>query len=171
MERIWKRVCDKLNAGELPVRLMLFNRMSLAGALACAISIFSYLWVGMSWGAILANLVCLIILVHCSYLANYKDKLEQASVVAALVIGMALFPLISISSGGIHSGMPIWFVMSVYVTFQLIKGLYVYVSLCMRAKSLQFIYALLDHKSLLFYFFVSLLPMAIARTVNSTNRT
>lgn len=50
-------------------------------------------------------------------------------------------------------------------------GLHVYVSLCMRAKSLQFIYALLDHKLLLFYFFVSLLPMAIAGTVNSTNRT
>lgn len=127
MERIWQCVCDKLNSRDLPVKLMLFNRMSLPGILACAISTLSYLWVGLSWAAILTNVACMVILVHSFYLANYKDKLEQASVVVTLVVGLVLFPLMSVNSGGIHSGMPIWFVMGVIVTFQLIRNAYVYV--------------------------------------------
>lgn len=127
MYRLWERICEKLNSRDLPVRLMLFNRMSLAGILACAISTFSYFWVGLSWAAVFTNLVCMVILIHSYYVANYKDKLETACMAVAVVVGVILFPLMSINSGGIDSGMPIWFVMGVIVTFQLIRGIRVYI--------------------------------------------
>lgn len=127
MGRLWERVCDKLTSRELPVKLMLFNRMSLAGILACSVSTLSYFWVGLSWAALLTNIICLIILIHSFYMANYKDRLDVAATAVAIVVGMILFPLMSLNSGGIDSGMPIWFVMGIIVTFQLIRGMKLYV--------------------------------------------
>lgn len=127
MYRLWELICDKLNSKDLPVKLMIFNRMTLAGTLACAVSTFSYFWVGLSWAAILTNVVSIVILIHSFYIANYKDKLDVATNVVAIIVGMVLFPLMSVNSGGVDSGMPIWFVMGVIVTFQMVCGVRVYI--------------------------------------------
>lgn len=132
MYRLWELLCEKLNSKDLPVELMIFNRMTLVGTLACAVSTFSYFWVGLSWAAILTNMISMAILVYSFYMANYKDKLQLATQAVAIVVGMILLPLMSINSGGVDSGMPIWFVMGIIVTFQMVSGLKFYIYLVIQ---------------------------------------
>lgn len=132
MYRLWELLYEKLNSRDLPVKLMIFNRMCLAGILACGVSTLSYLWVGLSWAAVLTNVVSMLILAYCFYVANYKDKLEFATQVVAVVVGMVLLPLMSINSGGVDSGMPIWFVMGVIVTFHMVSGIKFYIYLVVQ---------------------------------------
>ncbi|MBQ7358973.1 MAG: response regulator [Lachnospiraceae bacterium] len=132
MYRLWELLYEKLNSRDLPVKLMIFNRLCLAGILACGVSTLSYLWVGLSWAAVLTNIVSMLILAYCFYVANYKEKLEFATQVVAIVVGIVLFPLMSINSGGVDSGMPIWFVMGVIVTFHMVSGLKFYIYLAVQ---------------------------------------
>ena len=68
--------------------------------------------------------IALILLVVCvsMYLSVRKNNMRMAGLMIVLVANLVVFPIMFFVSGGINSGMPIWFVLGLIFTWLILKG-------------------------------------------------
>ncbi len=106
----------------LPIQLLIFNWITMAGIGAGFVSGSFILFVRRSLPGTGAALFIAMLLVGCLYAANHHSMLRQASYCVCLLIMVIVFPGLYILIGGIHSGMTIWFGMGIVITFLILKG-------------------------------------------------
>ena len=116
---------------DLPKQQFLFNWITLAGIVAGVISSVFSVIAGLPVIVALIALALAACMSICFYIANYYDMLESASYYVCIFVALVAFPEMFLLSGGVHSGMPIWFVMATMLTFFLLngKGLWIVVGL------------------------------------------
>ncbi len=133
VRKVIKKLFGKYVNEKLPVRHVLFNLIVLIGMAGGTFSLLLSLIASLPIGHVLIVLTAEGILVVCFYVANYKNMLKQASVMICFLITAVLFPIMFFTGGGVHSGMPFWFVMGMIFTFLLIEEKIFYVLLALEA--------------------------------------
>lgn len=67
-------------------------------------------------------LVMLVLVIADIYISVVKKKPNVAAMIICAFANTLLFPAMFFSSGGMYSGMPIWFVLGLIISFLLLKG-------------------------------------------------
>jgi diguanylate cyclase (GGDEF)-like protein len=106
----------------VPLRERLYYGMSAAGMVSAIVGLISTLMVGLSLGGVLAAASSVITLIVILIYAVTTKNFERASIFNSTVFNLLIFPINFIYAGGIDGGMPIYFVMGIFVTFLLLKG-------------------------------------------------
>lgn len=110
MEKL-KKFFNKFVSPDLPLRLNIFNIMTVIGIFGGVVSIIITYMMNIKNGQIWAMVIAIFMLVFLLHLANAKKKLNLASMLLCVVIGFGLFPPMFLNGGGIYSGMPLWFIL------------------------------------------------------------
>jgi len=121
MEKL-KKFVKKYISPELPMRLCVFNMMSVIGIVGGCVSILTTYLMKIGNGQVYSVIVAVVMLVFLLYLANSRKKLNLASILLCSIIGFIVFPIMFINGGGIYSGMPIWFMLVLVFVSILIEG-------------------------------------------------
>ncbi|MCH5186074.1 MAG: hypothetical protein J1F64_08115, partial [Oscillospiraceae bacterium] len=111
------------NMNEQPIRFVLFNIITFIGMIGGFLSFFISVLVDISPIQLIANIVSIVVVTYCFYIANWKDKLDAASFGIVSVITLILFPVMFFSGGGAYGGMGYWFVLGIIANFLIIDGL------------------------------------------------
>lgn len=106
----------------LPIQLLIFNWITMAGIGAGAVSGCFIAFVRQNFFAAGAAFFIAVLLIGCLYVANHHGMLQQASYCVCLLIMAIVFPCLYLLVGGARSGMPIWFGMGIVITFLILKG-------------------------------------------------
>ena len=115
----WK---EKYFSEQMPIKQRLFNVITLGGILAGGASTLLGIILGFSIISVVETTVVFLILLYLFYRANKYGKFDSVAVMICIGINLILFPLIYFSNGGMHGGMPLWFVLGVVFNFMLLEG-------------------------------------------------
>lgn len=141
-----KEKLKKLTDEKLPVQQLLFNWISIAGILAALVSSIFTAFAGLPIATVFISLALAVALCVCTYIANFRGMLRQASFYVCFLVTIVAFPLMYLMGGGIYSGMPIWFVMGILLTFLLLSGrdFYIFIVLELFVTSIVMLLSYLD---------------------------
>ncbi len=107
-----------------PLELIIFNLLSvgamLTGVLSLAVSAFMF---ESMWMQMLLTFFSEGIMLILFYIANFRDKLQTATLITCILVAAFLFPGMFITGGGMYSGMSHWFSLGILFTFLLNRGL------------------------------------------------
>ena len=106
----------------LPLRLVLFNIITVIGLIGGTISLGVSLTTGLPAVQNIVVFFTLMVLAVCLYLANVRGKIRIASIIIIVLITFFLLPAMFFTGGGVHSGMPSWFIIGIAFTCLLIEG-------------------------------------------------
>jgi len=106
----------------LPIQQLTFNRITMAGIIASITSGAFTAVMGMDVSTAIASIAIAMVLVACMYIANHHGMLEQASLYVCIFINIVTFPVMFVLSGGIRSGMSVWFVVGLIMSTLLLRG-------------------------------------------------
>ena len=106
----------------MPIKQRLFNVITLGGILAGGASTLLGIILGFSIISVVETTVVFLILLYLFYRANKYGKFDSVAMMICIGINLILFPLIYFSNGGMHGGMPLWFVLGVVFNFMLLEG-------------------------------------------------
>ena len=106
----------------MPIKQRLFNVITIGGILAGTISTLIGIILQFSILTVIETAAVFMILLLVLYRANKHNKFESAALMVCVWVNLILFPLIYFSNGGMHSGMPMWFVLGVVFDFMLLDG-------------------------------------------------
>ncbi|MCR5719977.1 MAG: response regulator [Lachnospiraceae bacterium] len=120
----------KMFVGEhLEIKYRLLNFMLIVCFLGGAIGTVVSLIEGIELPGLLAAYSLELLAVIGIYMSIVKNKPKTAAVLTATLGNFLFFPLMYISSGGIMSGMPLWFVMGLLFIYLVLEGVVFYVVL------------------------------------------
>ncbi len=128
-KKIYERIVKKYFDTDFPVRHLLFNWIALAGTVAGLFSAIVTLLVGLPSSTVWISLAVMMFCGVCLYLANEQGMLRQSRAMLCFSAAVAAFPMMFLVGGGVRSGMPIWFVMGIVITFFLLDGRLLYLFL------------------------------------------
>lgn len=107
-----------------PLELIIFNLFSvgamLTGGLSLAVSAFMF---ASMWLQMLLTFFSEGILLVLFYIANFRDRLQTATLITCILGALLLFPGMFLTGGGMYSGMSHWFSLGILFTFLLNRGL------------------------------------------------
>lgn len=72
--------------------------------------------------SIILSYVCLVLFCLIFWIANRLKRSQLAIIIFAILFDNIILPILFITSGGIESGMPLWYIMGLIFPFLLIKG-------------------------------------------------
>ncbi len=122
----WK---EKNLSEEMPIKQQLFNVIVLGGILAGTVSTLLGIILQFSILSVIETAAVFLILLYLFYRANKNKKFDTAALMICVGVNLILFPMIYFANGGMHSGMPLWFVLGVVFDFMLLEGKQFYVAL------------------------------------------
>ncbi|MBQ7148100.1 MAG: response regulator [Pseudobutyrivibrio sp.] len=108
---------------DLPTDLILFNIITIIGFMGGIVAIPFNLVNSASPALTLVILISIVIDVICIYMANYKNRLKNATIAVCFIVGVAIFPVMFFLTGGINSGMACWFSLGLIFIFMLLDGM------------------------------------------------
>lgn len=108
---------------DLPTDLILFNIITIIGFMGGIVAVPFNLVNSASPALTLVILISIIIDAICIYMANYKNRLKNATIAVCFVVGVAIFPVMFFLTGGINSGMACWFSLGLIFIFMLLDGM------------------------------------------------
>ncbi len=120
--RLYQKTLKYFLNPELSIRNLLFNWIALTGILAGLISGVATIasgWYLITLAVSCSQIACCGV---CLWLANKKHLLIQASRILCFGVAVVGFPLTFVLGGGMRSGVPIWFVLAIVITFILLDG-------------------------------------------------
>ena len=128
---------------ELPLERIIFNRIAVGGVIGGLASAFLTQIMGFPLLTVLMPIGAVVVICICFYWANYCNLQKRATNVTCIVIAVVMFPVMALMQQGIHNGMPIWFLIGVFVTFQLMRGnlLYIYIIIEIAVYTGVFVYS------------------------------
>lgn len=112
---------NKLMSDDNPTQLTLFNIIIPAGTIGGIFSIFISLTdaaLFIQFGVCITGMIFLGILF---YLANWKKKVQLASILSITIMGDIIFPIMFFFGGGIDSGMSSWFFLAIIFAFLVLE--------------------------------------------------
>ncbi len=117
---------EKYFSEDFTVHHLLFNGAALAGTMAGFLSALVTVAAGLPLVTVLISFVLMLFCSACLYLANGLGMVRQSCTCLCFGTAVIAFPAMFITGGGIGSGMPIWFVMGIVITFFLLEGRILY---------------------------------------------
>ncbi|MBR5419777.1 MAG: response regulator [Lachnospiraceae bacterium] len=121
-----KKILNLLFREELAIRQRLLNLILSTALVGGSISMITTIFMGGFYSAMIVALI-LVVVITSLYLSVRKNMVNLAG---ALVVGMSnvvIFPWMYYNSGGMYSGMPIWYVMGLIFTWLTMKGAACYI--------------------------------------------
>lgn len=108
---------------DLPTDLILFNIITIIGFLGGIIAIPFNAINGTTPALTIVILIACINDGVCIYMANYRNRLKNATIAVTFTVGIGLFPVMFFLTGGINSGMVCWLSMGIVFVFMLLDGM------------------------------------------------
>lgn len=130
--RIKSRMCayrEKYFSEEMPIEQRLFNVITIGGIFAGTVSTLIGIILQFSILSVIETTTVFLILLYLLYRANKNNKFDKAALMVCVGVNLILFPMIYFANGGMHSGMPLWFVLGVVFDFMLLEGKRFYIAL------------------------------------------
>ncbi len=130
--RIKSRMCayrEKYFSEEMPIEQRLFNVITIGGIFAGTVSTLIGIILQFSILSMIETTTVFLILLYLLYRANKNNKFDKAALMVCVGVNLILFPMIYFANGGMHSGMPLWFVLGVVFDFMLLEGKRFYIAL------------------------------------------
>ena len=130
--RIKSRMCayrEKYFSEEMPIEQRLFNVITIGGIFAGTVSTLIGIILQFSILSVIETTTVFLILLYLLYRANKNNKFDKAALMVCVGVNLILFPMIYFANGGMHSGMPLWFVLGVVYDFMLLEGKRFYIAL------------------------------------------
>ena len=119
---IWKILGELLFDEEFDIQHKLLNLILSAAVVGGTLSLLVTMFMGGDKFAWLSIIILVVVVCVSLYLSVVKRKTQVAAV---LIVGMAntiIFPVMYVFSGGMKSGMPIWFVLGLIFSWLILKG-------------------------------------------------
>ena len=129
---IKSRMCayrEKYFSEEMPIEQRLFNVITIGGIFAGTVSTLIGIILQFSILSMIETTTVFLILLYLLYRANKNNKFDKAALMVCVGVNLILFPMIYFANGGMHSGMPLWFVLGVVFDFMLLEGKRFYIAL------------------------------------------
>ena len=130
--RIKSRMCayrEKYFSEEMPIEQRLFNVITIGVIFAGTVSTLIGIILQFSILSVIETTTVFLILLYLLYRANKNNKFDKAALMVCVGVNLILFPMIYFANGGMHSGMPLWFVLGVVFDFMLLEGKRFYIAL------------------------------------------
>ena len=113
----------------MPIEQRLFNVITIGGIFAGTVSTLIGIILQFSILSMIETTTVFLILLYLLYRANKNNKFDKAALMVCVGVNLILFPMIYFANGGMHSGMPLWFVLGVVFDFMLLEGKRFYIAL------------------------------------------
>ncbi len=104
------------------MRVGIFNILAICGAVVSLISAIANLLGGFSLASIIISLVSMIVSVSLIIYTSKTGNYRWAMILTVAIVFIGLFTFFFITTGGIHSGFPFFFIFAVVFTAYLIDG-------------------------------------------------
>ena len=121
-----KKLIKLLFSDELDIQHRLLNLILSAAFVGGFFSMLSTLIIGGYSSAIMVFAILVVVLISL-YLSVRHNKTTAAAILITCMANLVIFPMMYFTSGGMYSGMPIWFVLGLIFTWLTIKGKLCYV--------------------------------------------
>lgn len=106
---------------EFPIRQRILNLILFAALLGGAITNIVNLFIG-GYESFFSVLAMLVVVHFCLYLSISRRKWMEAGIIICSLANMGIFPVMYFLSGGIHSGMSLWFLMGLLFDWMILTG-------------------------------------------------
>ena len=120
---------EKYFSEEMPIEQRLFNVITIGGIFAGTVSTLIGIILQFSILSVIETATVFLILLYLLYRANKNNSFDKAALMVCVGVNLILFPMIYFTNGGMHSGMPLWFVLGVVFDFMLLEGKRFYIAL------------------------------------------
>lgn len=117
-----KKIVAELFHDELEIQHKLLNLILFAAFGGGIVSLLASVIIGLNVSANLTIAFLIVVVGVSLWIANIKKKPQAAALVIVLAANMILFPIMYFTSGGMMSGMPIWFVLGMIFSWLILKG-------------------------------------------------
>lgn len=122
MKKIWRKFLNKIISEDIDVQHKLLNiilcAIFIGGSFSFLVSIFIDINI---WGELSVFLMLTVVTI-CLYISAWSRKPKLAAIIAISSANLLVFPLMYFSSGGLFSGMPIWFILGLIFTWLVLSG-------------------------------------------------
>ncbi|MBR1443440.1 MAG: hypothetical protein IJ583_07905, partial [Firmicutes bacterium] len=116
-----KKCLDLLFRDELDIQHRLINLILSTALIGGLLSFVITLVIG-GITSVPAIAVILMVVVFSLYLSVFKKRMIAAALLITGMSNIFIFPWMYFGSGGMHGGMPIWFVLGLVFTWLTLKG-------------------------------------------------
>lgn len=133
---------NKYFGKHLPLKIRFFNIAALGGAASAIPATLTTVVTKAGLPGIIASISTIVLFVLVFLVGKFTKKYDLAIFIAIYGLNFAVFPALYFTTGGVDSGMAIYFVIGVIFTILMMNGKFMYFTLVLEAISY----------SLLFYF-------------------
>lgn len=123
---IIKKLMGKLFREELDIHHRLLNLILSAALIGGVVSLAVTVVLGDYLTAVVVAILLLVV-VFSLYLSVFHNQIKAATIMITSLANMVIFPWMYFCSGGMYSGMPIWFVLGLIFTWLILEGTVCYV--------------------------------------------
>ena len=121
-----KRLSKLLFSDTLDIQHRLLNLILSAAFVGGSLSFLATVIIGGMESAIMTGVILIVVLISL-YLSVRHNKTTAAAILITGMANLFVFPLMYFNSGGMNSGMPIWFVLGLIFTWLTLKGKLCYI--------------------------------------------
>jgi len=118
-----------LFAKDQPQEKRFFNIIALGGMLSSFLGGVLAIFTGVTWQNTLWSFLSGFIIAAIFWMANHFERFQECAFGGLLFMNLIVMPLMYFKSGGIHSGMSIWFTFGIIAIFFTLKGKYFYIAI------------------------------------------
>lgn len=123
---MWKKIADMMFREELDIQHRLLNLILCAAFVGGSFSFIATIAIGGYASAAVTAVMLVVVFISLCLSAIYNRR-TAAAILITCMANLVIFPLIYFSSGGMCSGMPIWFVLGLVFTWLTLKGRLCYI--------------------------------------------
>lgn len=120
-QEIKDRMTDILANEEFPIRQRIMNLILFAALIGGGLSDIVNIFIGACESVFIILLMLLVVFV-CLYFSVVRKKWMEAGIAICSLANMGIFPVMFFYSGGIHSGMAVWFLMGLLFDWMILTG-------------------------------------------------
>ncbi len=121
IKNVVKWYSDTVLKEEYSIQQRMMNLIMTAAFIGGAISLIATAAM-QAYASAVAVILILILVYTALYLSVKKNNVQMAGMLICLGANTVIFPLMFFSSGGIYSGMPVWFVLGLIFNCLILKG-------------------------------------------------
>ena len=118
---MWKRIVDMLFREELDIQHRLLNLILSAAFVGGIGSLIVTIAIG-GYSSAAVTVVLLVVVFISLFLSVKYNRIAAAALLVTGMANLIIFPWMYFNSGGMYSGMPIWFVLGLIFTWLILKG-------------------------------------------------
>lgn len=117
-----KKFFGWIKGGNLTIQENLFRIIVIVGESAAIWILLENILINGISLSLVPGVICIFFFAVSAYLTFVKGKVEVGAILTGLVLIAVIFPESFLSTGGVESGTPIWFILGIIYTFMMFKG-------------------------------------------------